>query len=33
VVTGRDWQRKELQDRYGSYFSAYLLRKIEAARR
>jgi uncharacterized protein len=33
VVTGKDWQRPELQERYGSYFSAYLLRKIEAARR
>jgi uncharacterized protein len=33
VVTGRDWQRPELQARYGSYFSSYLLRKIEAARR
>ena len=33
IVTGRDWQRPELQERYGSYFSTYLLRKIEAARR
>jgi SET domain-containing protein len=33
LVTGRDWQRKDLQARYGSYFSSYLLRKIETARR
>jgi SET domain-containing protein len=33
VVTEKDWQRKELQDRYGRYFSTYLLRKIEQARR
>jgi SET domain-containing protein len=31
VVSGRDWQRPELQARYGSYFSTYLLRKIEAS--
>jgi SET domain-containing protein len=31
VVTGKDWQRKELQARYGCYFSAYLLRKMEDA--
>ena len=28
VVTGRDWQRPELQQRYGSYFSWYLLNKM-----
>lgn len=33
IVAGRDWQRPELQARYGFYFSTYLLRKIEAARR
>ena len=33
IVTGEDWQRPELPARYGSYFSAYLLKKIEAARR
>ena len=33
IVSGRDWQRPELQARYGFYFSTYLLRKIEAARR
>jgi uncharacterized protein len=30
TVTGRDWQRDDLQRRYGSYFSAYLLRKMQA---
>jgi len=25
VITGRDWQRPELQRKYGGYFSAYLL--------
>jgi SET domain-containing protein len=29
TVSGKDWQRPELQARYGHYFSAYLLRKIE----
>ena len=29
TVTGNDWQRPDLQERYGSYFSSYLLRKIE----
>ena len=28
TVGGRDWQRPELQRRYGNYFSAYLLRKM-----
>jgi hypothetical protein len=28
VLTGKDWQRPELQRRYGSYFSSYLLVKI-----
>jgi SET domain-containing protein len=32
VVTGRDWQRPELQERYGSYFSWYLLEKMRDAR-
>lgn len=31
VITGRDWQRPELQQRYGRYFSAYLLAKMQAA--
>ena len=30
VVTGRDWQRPELQQRYGSYFSWYLLNKMRS---
>lgn len=31
VISGKDWQRPELQERYGEYFSAYLLRKIRSA--
>jgi SET domain-containing protein len=31
VISGRDWQRRELQDRYGPYFSWYLKEKIKAA--
>jgi hypothetical protein len=30
TVTGKDWQRRELQKRYAGYFSAYLVRKIAA---
>jgi hypothetical protein len=28
ILTGKDWQRRDLQKRYGGYFSAYLGRKI-----
>jgi SET domain-containing protein len=28
VLTGKDWQRPDLQKRYAGYFSAYLARKI-----
>ena len=28
IVTGKDWQRLELQQRYEGYFSAHLARKI-----
>src|SRR6201987_5429486 len=28
ILTGRDWQRPDLQKRYAGYFSAYLARKI-----
>ena len=28
ILTGKDWQRPDLQKRYASYFSAYLARKI-----
>ena len=28
TLTGKDWQRPELQKRYSGYFSAYLARKI-----
>jgi SET domain-containing protein len=27
-LTGKDWQRPDLQERYAGYFSAYLARKI-----
>lgn len=32
VITGRDWQRPDLQARYAGYFSWYLQRRIEGAR-
>jgi SET domain-containing protein len=32
ILTGKDWQRPELQKRYAGYFSAYLARKIAAHR-
>lgn len=28
ILTGKDWQRPELQARYAGYFSAYLVKKI-----
>ena len=28
TITGKDWQRPELQQRYGGFLSAYLLEKI-----
>jgi uncharacterized protein len=28
ILTGKDWQRPDLQRRYAGYFSAYLARKI-----
>lgn len=31
-LTGKDWQRPELQERYAGYFSAYLAEKIAKAR-
>ena len=30
-ITGNDWQRPDLQQRYGEYFSIYLLNKIKQA--
>jgi hypothetical protein len=33
ILTGKDWQRPELQKRYDGYFSAYLARKIAALAR
>jgi SET domain-containing protein len=32
TITGKDWQKPALQERYRGYFSAYLAHKIEAAR-
>jgi uncharacterized protein len=32
TLTGKDWQRPELQERYGRYFSAYLADKIAQLR-
>ena len=29
TITGKDWRRPELQQRYGSFFSAYLLEKMK----
>lgn len=29
IITGKDWMRKDLQARYGDYFSRYLLQKIK----
>lgn len=31
VITGRDWQRRDLQEKYGGYFSWYLAEKIKRA--
>jgi SET domain-containing protein len=28
IITGRDWQKKDLQEKYGNYFSSFLLKKI-----
>lgn len=28
TINGRDWQRPDLQRKYGSYFSSYLLRRM-----
>jgi uncharacterized protein len=30
TLTGKDWQRPELQNRYAGYFSAYLTKKMRA---
>jgi uncharacterized protein len=29
TINGRDWQRRNLQDKYGEYFSWYLLRRLD----
>ena len=31
ILTGKDWQRPELEKRYAGYLSAYLARKMSAA--
>ncbi len=31
IITGQDWRRKELQEKYGHYMSSYLLEKIGRA--
>jgi uncharacterized protein len=31
TINGRDWQRPELQRKYGSYFSSYLLKRLSLA--
>jgi SET domain-containing protein len=31
IITGKDWKRKELQEKYGGHMSAYILEKIERA--
>ncbi len=28
VITGKDWKRRDLQRKYGQYFSKFLLEKI-----
>jgi len=32
ILTGKDWQRPDLQARYAGYFSAYLADKIACRR-
>jgi SET domain-containing protein len=32
LITGQDWQKPQLQEKYGSYFAWYLLEKIRAER-
>lgn len=31
TISGKDWQRRDLQERYAGYFSSYLLAKIKNA--
>jgi hypothetical protein len=33
TITGKDWLRKDLQRKYGGYFSSYLLQKIERSKK
>jgi hypothetical protein len=32
LITGQDWQKPALQEKYGSYFAWYLLEKIRSER-
>ena len=32
VITGNDWKRKDLQEKYGRYFSPYIMEKIRRNR-
>ncbi len=29
IITSRDWKKKDLQNKYGNYFSSYLLEKMK----
>jgi uncharacterized protein len=31
LITGQDWRRKDLQERYAGYFSSYLAEKIKSS--
>lgn len=33
VITGKDWQRKDLQEKYGSHFTYHILKRIRDSRR
>lgn len=33
VVTGKDWQRKDLQEKYGNHFTYHILKKIKSRQR
>ncbi len=30
IVTGSDWKKKDLQKKYGNYFSSFILKRIQA---
>lgn len=33
IIRGRDWQRKDLQEKYGDHFTYHILKKISADKR